>query len=179
MESNKNEYFLVKQNSSTLKVINRTRKNLLKGTFKTMCNYILPNILKDFNSHLKINNNERQLKLNAHEIMYKNSYKCDLSNLSNKSKMEIEAKVIEEINNIKSCIYEKNIKGYNVNETIKLVNEYMDNDGIEIVLLVKKMIYFYFKEMQIYEEKDKKIFNILSGQESKEYLCNNILNNMN
>ena len=93
--------------------------------------------------------------------------------------MEIEAKVKEEINNIKSCIYEKNIKGYNVNDTIKLVNEYMDNDGIEIVLLVKKMIYFYFKEMQIYEEKDKKIFNILSGQESKEYLCNNILNNMN
>ena len=179
LESNKNEYFLVKQNSSTLKVINRTRKNLLKGTFKTMCNYILPNILKDFNSHLKINNNERQLKLNAHEIMYKNSYKCDLSNLSNKAMMEIEAKVKEEINNIKSCIYEKNIKGYNVNDTIKLVNEYMDNDGIEIVLLVKKMIYFYFKEMQIYEEKDKKIFNILSGQESKEYLCNNILNNMN
>lgn len=179
LESNKNEYFLVKQNSSTLKVINRTRKNLLKGTFKTMCNYILPNILKDFNSHLKINNDERQLKLNAHEIMYKNSYKCDLSNLSNKAMMEIEAKVKEEINNIKSCIYEKNIKGYNVNDTIKLVNEYMDNDGIEIVLLVKKMIYFYFKEMQIYEEKDKKIFNILSGQESKEYLCNNILNNMN
>jgi len=179
LESNKNEYFLVKQNSSTLKVINRTRKNLLKGTFKTMCNYILPNILKDFNSHLKINNNERQLKLNAHEIMYKNSYKCDLSNLSNKAMMEIEAKVKEEINNIKSCIYEKNIKGYNVNDTIKLVNEYMDNDGIEIVLLVKKMIYFYFKEMQIYEEKDKKIFNILNGQESKEYLCNNILNNMN
>ena len=179
LESNKNEYFLVKQNSSTLKVINRTRKNLLKGTFKTMCNYILPNILKDFNSHLKINNNERQLKLNAHEIMYKNSYKCDLSNLSNKAMLEIEAKVKEEINNIKSCIYEKNIKGYNVNDTIKLVNEYMDNDGIEIVLLVKKMIYFYFKEMQIYEEKDKKIFNILSGQESKEYLCNNILNNMN
>lgn len=179
LESNKNEYFLVKQNSSTLKVINRTRKNLLKGTFKTMCNYILPNILKDFNSHLKINNNERQLKLNAHEIMYKNSYKCDLSNLSNKAMMEIEAKVKEEINNIKSCIYEKNIKGYNVNDTIKLVNEYMDNDGIEIVLLVKKMIYFYFKEMQIYEKKDKKIFNILSGQESKEYLCNNILNNMN
>ena len=179
LESNKNEYFLVKQNSSTLKVINRTRKNLLKGTFKTMCNYILPNILKDFNSHLKINNDERQLQLNAHESMYKNSYKCDLSNLSNKSKMEIEAKVKEEINNIKSCIYEKNIKGYNVNETIKLVNEYMDNDGIEIVLLVKKMIYFYFKEMQIYEEKDKKIFNILSGQESKEYLSNNILNNMN
>ena len=171
----KNDYFLLKQDSTTLKVINRTRKNLLKGTFKTMCNYILPNILNDFNSHLKINNNERQLKLTNREITNKNSYKCDLSNLSNKAKLEIEAKVQEEINNIKSCIYEKNIKGYDVNDTIKLINEYMDNDGIEKVLLVKKMMYFYFKEMQIYEEKDKRIFNILNGEESKEYLCNNIL----
>ena len=44
----------------------------------------------------------------------------------------------------------------------------MDNNGIELVLLVKKMIYFYYKEMEKYEENNQKIVNILTNQKVAE-----------
>jgi hypothetical protein len=133
-----------------------------------MCDYILPKIMNDFNSRLKINNNERKLYIDYNEIVNKVNYQGDLSDFNQSKKRKIEEKVQEEINNIKSRLYERNINGYDVNDTNKLVNEYMDNDGIEIVLLVKKMIYFYFKELEFYEEKDQKVYNSLTNIKNNE-----------
>ena len=155
-------------NNNSLKIINRTRKKLLQSTFKIMCDYILPKIMNDFNSRLKINNNERKLYIDYNEILNKVNYQGDLSDFNQSKKRKIEEKVQEEINNIKSRLYERNINGYDVNDTNKLVNEYMDNDGIEIVLLVKKMIYFYFKELEFYEEKDQKVYNSLTNIKNNE-----------
>jgi hypothetical protein len=155
-------------NNNSLKIINRTRKKLLQSTFKIMCDYILPKIMNDFNSRLKINNNERKLYIDYNEILNKVNYQGDLSDFNQSKKMKIEEKVQEEINNIKSRLYERNINGYDVNDTNKLVNEYMDNDGIEIVFLVKKMIYFYFKELEFYEEKDQKVYNSLTNIKNNE-----------
>ena len=124
--------------------------------------------MNDFNSRLKINNNERKLYIDYNEILNKVNYQGDLSDFNQSKKMKIEEKVQEEINNIKSRLYERNINGYDVNDTNKLVNEYMDNDGIEIVLLVKKMIYFYFKELEFYEEKDQKVYNSLTNIKNNE-----------
>ena len=170
-ETNKNGYKNFLQNNNSLKIINRTKKTMLNGAFKTLCRNIFPKIMNDFDSRLVSNMNQRKLKFYNNEI--KTEYKCDLSDYSNKMKMTIEGKVQEEINNIKACLYGQNIKGYNIDDTNKLVNEYMDSDAIEIVLLVKKMIYFYFKELANYEEKDKKIECILTKDEiSRQNLFN-------
>ena len=47
----------------------------------------------------------------------------------------------------------------------------MDNDGIELVLLVKKMIYFYFKELAYYKEKNQKVVEILTGKGNLDINC--------
>ena len=167
-ETNKKGSMNFLQNNNSLKIINRTKKTMLNGAFKTLCKDIFPKIMNDFDSRLVSNMNQRKLKFYNNEI--KTEYKCDLSDYSNKMKMTIEGKVQEEINNIKACLYGQNIKGYNIDDTNKLVNEYMDSDAIEIVLLVKKMIYFYFKELANYEEKDKKIECILTKDENSKYL---------
>ena len=167
-ETNKKGSMNFLQNNNSLKIINRTKKTMLNGAFKTLCRNIFPKIMNDFDSRLVSNMNQRKLKFYNNEI--KTEYKCDLSDYSNKMKMTIEGKVQEEINNIKACLYGQNIKGYNIDDTNKLVNEYMDSDAIEIVLLVKKMIYFYFKELANYEEKDKKIECILTKDENSKYL---------
>ena len=170
-ETNKKDYKNFVQSNNSLKIINRTKKTMLNGAFQTICGHIFPKIMNDFDSRLVSNMNQRELKFYNNEI--KNEFKCDLSDYSNKMKMTIEGKVQEEINNIKTCLYGQNIKGYNIDDTIKLVNEYMDSDAIEIVLLVKKMIYFYFKELANYEEKDKKIECILTKDEiSRQNLFN-------
>ena len=44
----------------------------------------------------------------------------------------------------------------------------MDNNGIEYVFLIKKIIYFYFKEMEIYGNNDQKIYNKLSNMIKNE-----------
>lgn len=162
LKNEKNNYFSFYYNKHSLKIINRTKKNLLKSTFKTMCGNLLQKLIKDFASRLRINNNERKLYIKSNEIEV--DYKCDLTDFSQEKIMKIEGKVQEEINNIKTRLYERNINGYNVNDTFNLVNQYIDNDGIEIVLLVKKMIYFYFKELEFYEEKDQKVFNLLTNK---------------
>ncbi len=135
---------------------------MLQDTFKTINGFLLQKLIKDFSSRIRINNNERKLYIKDNEIRV--DYKCDLTDFNREKIMKIEEKVQKEINNIKTCLYERNINGYNVNDTLKLVNEYIDNDGIEIVLFVKKMIYFYFKELEFYEEKDQKVFNTLTNK---------------
>ena len=155
--------------TNSLNLINRTKKKLLKNSYKILVPNIISNLEKNFRSHIKFNENtkKRVLNLETSEIQDNKDYNYDLSNFSQKNRIKIEEKVKEEINNIKSCLYEQNINGFNIEETVDLVNKYMDNNGIELVLLVKKMIYFYYVEMQTYEENDKKIENILLKKENK------------
>jgi hypothetical protein len=164
--------------TNSLNLINRTKKKLLKNAYKILVPNIVSNLEKSFRAHLKYDENtkRRALFLEPSEIQDNREYNYDLSNFSQKDRIKIEGKVKEEINNIKSCLYEQNINGFNIDETVDLVNKYMDNNGIELVLLVKKMIYFYYGEMQTYEENDKNIENILK-KENKccSYPLNDIL----
>ena len=163
--------------TNSLKLINRTKKKLLKNAYKILVPNIVSDLEKSFKAHLKYdeNNKRRDFFLEASEIQDNKEYNYDLSNFSLKDRIKIEGKVKEEINNIKSCLYEQNINGFNIDETVALVNKYMDNNGIELVLLVKKMIYFYYGEMQTYEENDKNIENILKKQDKS---CSHPLNDI-
>ena len=164
--------------TNSLHLINRTKKKLLKNAYKILVPNIVSDLEKSFRAHLKYDENtkRRVLILEPSEIRDNKEYNYDLSNFSQNDRIKIEGKVKEEINNIKSCLYEQNINGFNIDETVDLVNKYMDNNGIELVLLVKKMIYFYYGEMQTYEENDKNIENILK-KENKccSYPLNDIL----
>ena len=164
--------------TSSLNLINRTKKKLLKNSYNLLVPNIISNLAKSFRSHLKYDeiNKRRVLILQKSEIQDNKEYNYDLSNFSQKNRIKIEEKVKEEINNIKSCLYEQNINGFDIDETVGLVNKYMDNNGIELVLLVKKMIYFYYGEIQTYEENDKNIESILKKEnKSFSYPLNDIL----
>ena len=78
--------------------------------------------------------------------------------------MEIEGQVDTKLKNIKTSLFEDIINGFGVDDTAKLVNEYMDNNRIDLVLLAKKIIYFYYKESELYMKKDGKIYNILANR---------------
>ena len=167
----------LKKNPNSLKLINRTKRKLLDETLKYFFKLVFPIIAKDFNSRLKPNQNGRTLYVSNVEIMKKNTKNgIDLSEFSNSKQVQIEGKVQEEIKKIKTYLYEQNIYGYDIKETSKLVDEYLENDGIDYVLLMKKMLYFYCKENEIYEEKDHKIYNILSKRNNDDR--NSTLNKM-
>ena len=153
--------------TNSLELINRTKKLLLENSYKILVPHIVQNLQNDFSSHLKYEQNtqKRILCFDQIEIKHFKDYEYDLSEFSQKTRIKIEEKVKEEINNIKSCLYEKNIKGFDVNETIDLVNKYMSNNEVELILLVKEMIYFYYGELEAYAENDKHIEKILANDE--------------
>ena len=43
------------------------------------------------------------------------------------------------------------------------MNEYINNNGADLILLVKNIIYFYYEELEVYLENDKKIEKILNN----------------
>ena len=71
------------------------------------------------------------------EIINKKDYKYDLSELNDK-KNENWRKNEEDLKYLGLCLYEQNINGYDVQEINRLVNQYIENKVINIVLLVKK-----------------------------------------
>ena len=155
-----------KLNTNSFKLINRTKKRILDQSLIFIYKYNFPIMSKDFNYRLKPNNNGRKLYIEKNEILNKKKYKYDLSDFDDKKKMQIEGKIEEEIKNLKLCLYGENINGYKVEDTKRLVNEYMDNNGIEIVLLMKKMIFCYLKEFELYEEKAQRIHNLLNKKDN-------------
>ena len=84
-----------------------------------------------------------------------------MNEFDEQKKIKIEGKIQEEINKLKMCLYEQNINSYDVHETERFVNEYLENNGIGIVLLMKKMILLHIKEFELYEEKAEQIYHLL------------------
>ena len=114
--------------SNSLKLINKTKKLMLENSYKILVPYIIINLQKDFIKHIKYDNNSKDgriLCLNNIEIQKNINLNYDLNDFSQKKILKIEGKVKEEINNIKSFLYEQNIKGYKVRETLDLVNQYI------------------------------------------------------
>ena len=162
LKHEKRKCFLI---TNSLELINRTKKLLLENSYKMLVPNIVQSLENDFSSHLKYDqcSKKRTLCLNQTGFQSLKDYEYDFSDFSQKERIKIEEKVEKEINNIKSCLYEQNIDGFDVNETIGLVNQYMDNNGVDFVLLIKKMLYFYFGEIEAYDENDKQIEEILSN----------------
>ena len=142
---------------------------MLEESFKILFPEICSKLSKDFNSHIKQNDDgSRNLVISDFEKINNFQYNCDLSYFSKQKRIKIEEKAQSDINDVKSYIYGQNINGYDLEETKRIIDEYMDNNGIEYVLLAKKMYYFYNKECFYYDEKERKIFNILTNKGKEE-----------
>ena len=157
-------------NPYSLKVINRTKEKLIKESHNLLIGEQFIRTMKDFSERLQPNMNGRTLNIAYNELLNKKTYNCDFSDLSRDQIMSIERKVQNEINNLKTCLYQNNINGYSVDETNKLVNEYIENDGIEVVLLMKRMIYFYYREFQICEDKNQRVYEILTHKNNENMI---------
>jgi hypothetical protein len=171
-----NEKSLVRS-SESLTLINRTKKRLMEKLLITLFKKVLDNFKLSYVSHIKIENNSKRIVLTSTELQNCGKYECDLKDLPSKKRMKVVENVEEEIKNLKTFLLGKYIKGYQTeiekNETEQLINDYIGEDRIENVLLVKKMIWFYYKEMGMYENKDEKVVKILKNGFNLENILNN------
>ena len=155
------------KNGDSLILIRRTKKRLMEKNFKYLFKKVIKTLGNSFLSHIKINeNNKKFIYLSDTETKNNNEYKCDLRDVSSKKRIKIAEAVTNEINTLKFNLKEENIKAYDAEyqkrEIESLIDDFFNNDGIEEVLLVKKMIWFYYRELGIYEEKNEKIIKLLN-----------------
>lgn len=157
------------RNSASLILIRRTKKRLMEKSLKLLLNESLKDLENSFLSHIRTNNNnENYISLTNIEAVNNNDYQCNLKDLSSKKRMKVAESVMNEINNLKFRLKEENIKPFDeefkIREIENLINHFFNYDGIQEVLLVKKMIWFYYKELGIYEQKNEKIEKILNNR---------------
>ena len=175
-KSHDNQRCLVR-NSESLTLINRTKKRLMDKLFRTLFQKALEMFHLSFLSHIKIENGAKRIALSSTELQNCGKYECDLKDLPSKKRMKVVENVEEEIKNLKTFLLGKYIKSYQTeiekNESEQLINDYIEENRIENVLLVKKMIWFYYKEMEMYENKNEKVVKILKKGFPLEDIFNN------
>ena len=144
------------KSSNSFVFINKTKKNILDKTFQLLFKKLLQQLNHDINSSLELHMKGGIISISNMEKINNKKYSYDLSAFSQNIRKKIENKVQDELNKVKSFLYEQNLKGYEVLDINKLVNEYIENNDIQLVLLMKKMIYFYYKECEYYDENNRK-----------------------
>ena len=154
------------KSSDSLALIRRTKKQLMIKSISILFQKIIEILPKDFLAHAKKIEKEIALSVNNFEVKNNIEFSFKLDDLSSKKKLDISDKAKKEIDNVKNYLIDKIIKPYeeeNIKKQYnKVINDYINYDGIEIVSTTKKLIWFYYNELGIYEEKDEKICNLLN-----------------
>ena len=157
--------------SNSLILIRRTKKRLMEKLLKTLYKNSFQSLLNSYKSHIKINQNKiLSISLSNNEILNNKEYNCDLSDLSPNKKNKVTSAVNDELKAIKEKLFAESINffgsQYRNNEIEKLIENFLNNNGIEEVYLIKKMIWFYYRELGIYECKNEKIISNLKRDNS-------------
>ena len=156
----------------SLVLIRRTKKSLMEKCVKILIPNAVQNLIKCLPTHIKLNEKkEKVINLTETEIKNKTEYKCDLSDLSSKKEDKIKDIVKEEINNLKDYLKQKSgpyESQYDKIMTEKVIDEIINYDGIEEVLLIKRMVWFYYRELGLYDEKNERIVNILTNKKCSQ-----------
>ena len=160
------------RSSSSLTLIRRTKKRLMEKLIKTLFQNVIKCLINSFKSHAVINQNKiLSISLSNNEILLNNNeYKCDLSDLCSKKRMKVTSAVNDELKAVKEKIFAESINSLGMqfqnNEIEKLIDNFINSNGIEEVFLIKKIIWFYYRELGLYEEKNEKIIKILKCSNS-------------
>ena len=132
--------------SKNIKLINRTKKKLVESITNIFINYV-------------------KEKFDINNKYYSRGFQTEnFDEFSEKSEKKIKESVEKEINIIKGIIIKKyKEKEKHPPDLEKIVNDYIDRNGDNNVILTKKIIYFYYKEMQFYKDNDKIVRKMLEG----------------
>ena len=163
---------IILNSKNTLVLISRTKKNLMKACFELLFPIAIEDYEKSFNKHIKTNEkNEIELSLSENEIN-NIKFNYNLNDLSSDNRKKVVEIVEKEINSLNDILKEKCEKKVISDEKVKqmknLVNDFAKSDGIPEVSLFKKMVWFYYRELGIYEEHNNLIISILKHKNTSQ-----------
>ena len=160
-------------NKDSLSLIRRTKKKLMKEGYCTLFQKLIEQLSIDFNKRI---NDDRTLYINNLEKVQTQDYKCNLDELSEEGEEKVNKNVEKE--------YEKTVefllKNNNFNNSEKkLAEEYIYSLKIPYALVFKKLVWNFYKQIEIYEERDSRVkyylthYNDKYGKEKNCYSKNN------
>jgi hypothetical protein len=154
--------------NKSLNLIRRSKKRFMEQSISTLFRYLLPELNKDFNQHIKIDEltQVKRIELSYSETKNEKKFEMDLNDLESESRKKVVELVEKEMKNVITFLEEENIKNYSdqshKDEMSRLIKEYVDDCRIPYVLLMNKIISYYYKELAYYEERNKTVISYLS-----------------
>jgi len=160
--------------NKSLNLIRRSKKRLMQKSISNLFKYVLPELSKDFQQHIKIDESTQKkvIDLSYTEIKNEKNYQMDLSEFDSDDQKKIVGLVKNELKNVATYLEEENIISYNdlghKDEMCKLIEDYIQDCRIPYVLLVSKIIWFYYTELGYYEERNKIVIHFLKCTNKNE-----------
>ncbi len=117
--------------NKSLNLIRRTKKRLMEKSISTLFKYVLPELNKDFNKHIKIDEitQKKRIELSCTESKNEKKYELDLNDLESNNRRKVAELVEKEMNNLITFLEVENIKAYDgqtqKDEISKLIKDYV------------------------------------------------------
>ena len=164
-KSEGNSKVVNKKNKESLSVIRRTKIKLMQKGYLTLFKFLIKSIEKDFEAHIKINNdNQKYIHLSEYE-KYKSQE--DTINMDMSSKKDVE-NIKKHVEEEYQKLFEHLIKIFNIPESeTYLVNDYINCTKIDYIFLINKFFWNYYRQLEIYEERNLSIESYLNKKKKK------------
>ena len=148
-EGNSKNLFISKD---SLSIMRRSKIRIMKRGFYVIFGKLLELIAEDFKNRIAKNN--EKLFISASESLRIQDYKCNLEALSEEGEKNVEQKVENDYLEAQNYLTKKFNLGENES---KLAKEYLYSVKIEYVYVFKKLLWNYYKQIEIYKERDSRI----------------------
>ena len=160
-EGNSRTLFLSKD---SLSVIRRTKFKLMIQGYSIIFKNLMEALVKDFDSRIIYdeNTNERKIFLNAFEKIKSPEYKLNMDALSEIGEKNVQNNIKEEKEKAINYLM-KETKFKDIDRT--LVEEFFKTLKIDYVLLFKKVLLNYYKQLEIYKERNEKVVYFLKNKQ--------------
>ena len=159
-EGNSKNLFM---NKDSLCIVRRSKIRIMKRAFYTIFAKLLELISTDFIERIKKDN--EKLYISATESIRIQDYKCNLEVLSEEGEKNVEQKVKNDYIEAQNYLTKK----FNLSENeSKLAKEYLESVKIEYPYVFKKLLWNYYKQIEIYKERDSRIEYYFSNKKDKD-----------
>jgi hypothetical protein len=159
-EGNSKNLFI---NKDSFCIVRRSKIRIMKKAFYAIFGKLLELISNDFIERIKKDN--EKLYISATESLRIQDYNCNLEVLSEEGEKNVEQNVKNDYI-IAQKYLTKKLK-LNENES-KLAKDYLNSSRIEYVYVFKKLLWNFYKQIEIYKERDSRVEYYLKNKIGKD-----------
>ena len=147
----------------SLILIRRTKYVLMIKSYKIIFNELLIIIYKDFVNRIKYDEEKEKkiIYINIMEALKLDDYNCNMDALTEDGGKNVYKEYEKEKENLANYLIKKS--GLNASDNY-LIYKYINNKKIPYVYFFKKVVLNYYKQLEIYKERDEKIINLLTNK---------------